>query len=97
VPATPRDWTPDPLADKAPAFPGVQLPIAHGRVVQTTEPRFLRLGPIDLAMLPYDTGALAQDGDGILVCRESEADANVRFDEMTPEQRVRWEHRACGA
>jgi hypothetical protein len=97
VPAAPRDWAPVQLTSKPAVFAGVQLPIAHGRVLTSTQPSRLRVGSIDLVMLPYDTGSLVQDGDGVIVCRPDDLANVVRVDEMTPEQRERWAHRACGA
>jgi hypothetical protein len=75
---------------------GVQLPIAHGSVMSSTDERLLRPGPIDFAMLPYQTGALTQDGDGFLVCGASDLDS-ISIDAMTPEQRQAHDYRACGA
>jgi hypothetical protein len=96
IPAAQREWRPAVFTSRTLAFVAVQSPIAHGRVIFTTEPLRIRLGPVDLALLPYDTGALAQDGDGALVCRPEPFDG-VAIDDMTPAQRDRWEHRACGA
>jgi hypothetical protein len=97
VPATPRHWKPIQLTSKPAVYEAVQLPIAHGRVIHTTDPRTLRLGAVDLVTLPYDTGTLVQDGDGVILCRPDDPTNVVRVAEMTPAQRERWEHRACGA
>jgi hypothetical protein len=96
VASAPRDWSIEGLADAPIVFLGVQLPIAHGEVVSSTDPRLLHTGPIDLAMLPYDTGTLTQSAIDLLLCRPSDIDG-ISVDDMTPAQREAYDHRACGA
>jgi hypothetical protein len=96
LPNRPRDWQPDAFARDKPIFSAVQLPIAHGSVLTSTDPSRLHIGLIDLALLPYETGALTQDGDGVLICRPTTIEG-ININDMTPAQREAFDHRACGA
>ncbi len=88
LPSVARDWQPDALRGSPLVFQGVQLPIARGQVVSTTDPSLLRMGEVAFALLPYETASLQQQGDGILMCRPADSSA---FSEA---QR---KYRACGA